>query len=359
MERTGWVTHWDLTSLEWGSWPGRRSRAGRAACLLGGASPQIVRKMFDGYRRYSALMSGIGPSQRPLLRLSNDSHRSGSTSSSTTTCNSGMARPGGCEPHPAVGRESQTEARAATTLSMAARVFGGIRIQHDGATEHRPDVRWCDSRPRTGRPDGLRSGSAVVGWGTTGGKMASSRPGLTPLRRGVGAALVVLLLVGAVLYYRTPSSAPTARPATSARVQSFLGCRHRSAPRRHAGGERPQRLTLRRGRASSRSTAAPPPGPSRSRRSGSTAPTTAAPRPTWWSRCARAPRGGLPVRARRPTTWAGSSPTSSSPKRARTGSGCWTRRPGDLRPVRAGDRRLTAIRSAGGRRAPTRVGRRR
>ena len=47
--------------------------------------------------------------------------------------------------------------------------------------------------------------------------MAPFRLGLAPLRRGVGAALVVLLLVGAVLYYRTPSSAPTAAPSPSAR----------------------------------------------------------------------------------------------------------------------------------------------
>ena len=45
--------------------------------------------------------------------------------------------------------------------------------------------------------------------------MAPFRLGLAPLRRGVGAALVVLLLVGAVLYYRTPPSAPTAAPSTS------------------------------------------------------------------------------------------------------------------------------------------------
>jgi hypothetical protein len=47
--------------------------------------------------------------------------------------------------------------------------------------------------------------------------MAPLRLGLAPLRRGVGAALVVLLLVGAVLYYRAPPSAPTAAPSASTR----------------------------------------------------------------------------------------------------------------------------------------------
>jgi hypothetical protein len=39
--------------------------------------------------------------------------------------------------------------------------------------------------------------------------MAPSRLGLTPLRRGVGAALVVLLLIGAIVYYWRAQSSPS------------------------------------------------------------------------------------------------------------------------------------------------------
>ena len=45
--------------------------------------------------------------------------------------------------------------------------------------------------------------------------MAPFRVGLTPLRRVLGAALVVLLLVGAVLYYRTSTSASVVTPSPS------------------------------------------------------------------------------------------------------------------------------------------------
>jgi hypothetical protein len=53
--------------------------------------------------------------------------------------------------------------------------------------------------------------------GVAGGEMAPSRLGLAPLRRVVGATLVVLLLVGAVLYYRAPPSSPVAAPSPSTR----------------------------------------------------------------------------------------------------------------------------------------------
>jgi hypothetical protein len=47
--------------------------------------------------------------------------------------------------------------------------------------------------------------------------MAPFRLGRAPLRRGVGAALVVFLLLGAVLYYRAQTSAPTAAPSPGTR----------------------------------------------------------------------------------------------------------------------------------------------
>ena len=46
--------------------------------------------------------------------------------------------------------------------------------------------------------------------------MAPFRLGLAPLRRGVGAVLIVFLLVGTVLYLRAQPSAPTAAPSSSA-----------------------------------------------------------------------------------------------------------------------------------------------
>ena len=56
----------------------------------------------------------------------------------------------------------------------------------------------------------------------SGEKMAPFRVGLTPLRRSVGAALVLLLLVGAVLYYRTSTSASVVAgsPTTPVRASS-------------------------------------------------------------------------------------------------------------------------------------------
>jgi hypothetical protein len=39
--------------------------------------------------------------------------------------------------------------------------------------------------------------------------MAPSRAGLTPLRRGVGAALVLLLLIGAIVYYGRAETSPS------------------------------------------------------------------------------------------------------------------------------------------------------
>jgi hypothetical protein len=47
--------------------------------------------------------------------------------------------------------------------------------------------------------------------------MAPSRLGLASLRRGVGAGLVMFLLVCAVLYYRAPSSSPVAAPSPTTR----------------------------------------------------------------------------------------------------------------------------------------------
>jgi hypothetical protein len=46
--------------------------------------------------------------------------------------------------------------------------------------------------------------------------MAPFRVGLTPVRRTIGAALVVLLLLGAVLYYRSSTSASVVAPIPSA-----------------------------------------------------------------------------------------------------------------------------------------------
>jgi hypothetical protein len=46
--------------------------------------------------------------------------------------------------------------------------------------------------------------------------MAPFPVGLTPVRRTIGAALVVLLMVGAVLYYRTSTSASVVAPSPSA-----------------------------------------------------------------------------------------------------------------------------------------------
>jgi hypothetical protein len=53
----------------------------------------------------------------------------------------------------------------------------------------------------------------LAGGYDSGEKMAPFRVGLTPLRRVLGAALVVLLLVGAVLYYRTSTSASVVTPS--------------------------------------------------------------------------------------------------------------------------------------------------
>ena len=63
-------------------------------------------------------------------------------------------------------------------------------------------------------------GSAAAGGYDSGEKMAPLRVGLTPLRRVLGAAVVALLLIGAVLYYRASTSAsvvaPTPGPPSSA-----------------------------------------------------------------------------------------------------------------------------------------------
>ena len=50
--------------------------------------------------------------------------------------------------------------------------------------------------------------------------MAPSRLGLAPLRRVVGATLVVFLLVCAVLYYRAPPSSSVAAPDPSTRASA-------------------------------------------------------------------------------------------------------------------------------------------
>jgi hypothetical protein len=59
------------------------------------------------------------------------------------------------------------------------------------------------------RPETSGRGSAAGRWQDLGENMAPSRVGLTPLRRGVGAALVVLLLLGAIVYYWRAQTSPS------------------------------------------------------------------------------------------------------------------------------------------------------
>jgi hypothetical protein len=90
----------------------------------------------------------------------------------------------------------------------------GLAMAPDGRAS--PTYHGSVLRPRTAA-EGLPSRPAVHRMGLAGGKMAPSRLGLAPLRRVVGATLVVLLLVGAVLYYRAPPSSPVAALSPSTR----------------------------------------------------------------------------------------------------------------------------------------------
>ena len=57
-------------------------------------------------------------------------------------------------------------------------------------------------------------------WGSTWGKMAPLRPGLTPVRRGVGLAAVLFLLGCAVVFYRVAPGFPLPVQGTSTSANS-------------------------------------------------------------------------------------------------------------------------------------------